>query len=940
MAAWMLLTTASSGHWQQFAVREMLTRFAYAMGLFTCAFISSFCIIFSNKGRMPRKPFAVIASVVGVFIFLSFYPGAILKEFIWSEAGVVELHGPFRLPCYAAIMGVFFYAFMYVRKRYEEAEFDEEKYQLRLLGVGIFTPAIISIASLTVLPPFVGTSPLQMSIGPISTVVFILLAGYATLKQGHFIEVDLALGHVFESISVGVCVTRADGRILKHNRRLVEMLDYEGRLAGSSLVHLFDFLGANMEERVSILQTWLDKEEPDSIEITLSGLRNKAFELSAGPLSDGKGKMVGKVILFYDITERRLLREEIHRSEEKYRTLVENADDIIYTVDLRGNFTFFNNRAAEKITGYKVEELLGKNFRETILPGEEEHALNHAKEAYKGTPQRYETRVFHKAGKVVTLWNFLSPIVKDGNVVGFSNVARDITETKELEQQLRESEVKYRTLVEESENVVFIFQNGCLRFINRHGLEISGYSEEELCSADFDLTRLIHPDDRIYMAEAASMLAKEQAEHVRAEMRFVSRHAEVYDCIMTATSLTYRGASAIMGVMVDITEKKKLHGQLVQSEKLASIGQFVSGVAHELNNPLAAIMGYSQLFCENENIPPKDRAAARKVFESSIRCKKIIQNLLSFARKQEIEKIGLDINEILERAIGLREYNLESHNINVMRDYASDLKPVAADPQHLQSVFLNLINNASDAMYESNGKGVLRIATRMEDDKIIVELIDNGPGIPHEFQDKVFDPFFTSKEVGQGTGLGLSISYGIIREHGGELVLDKTYSEGTRFIVNLPAAESGQAEEPHAAPASRESIGVARPKVLVVDDEETILELSVDILSDKGYDVDTALNGEVARDMIESNSYDLVIADIRMPGELSGIDLFYWAKQNVSGLEDRFVFATGDLVADETQKFLSETKRPCLSKPFEMSEYLNTVRTTIAASHGINRVLP
>jgi PAS domain S-box-containing protein len=916
--------------------RETLTRFAYAFGMFASAAIAVFFVVFSNKGKMPPKEFAVILVMSLPFILLSFYPGAIHKGFVQSDAGITELNGPLRGFFYAAIVAIFLYAFIHVRRRYIEADLDDERFQIRLLAIGIFTPAITSIVSLSVLPIFIGNSPLQMSIGPISTVIFILLAGYATLKQNHFIEVDLASDHVFESISVGVCVTRTDGLILKHNRRLIEVLDYQGKLAGRRLSYLADFLEPNTDTKVTILRKWLQEETSNSIEITLSGLRNKVLELSVSPLSDSRGKTVGKVILFHDITERKQLKEEIHASEEKYRSLVENADDIIYTVDLEGNFTFFNNRASETITGYKVEDFLGINFREIIVPGEEEHVLRHGQKAYEGKPQRYEVKVFHKSGKILTLWHSLSPMVKDGKVVGFSIVARDITETKELEQQLKESEEKYRALVEESENIVYIIQDGRLRFVNRHGIETSGYSEAELCSADFSLGGLIHPDDHADVAEAFSAISDKQADHVRLEARFVNRHQKVYDCIMTATSLAYKGKPAIMGVMVDITEKKQLQRQLIQSEKLASIGQLVSGVAHELNNPLAAIMGYSQLFSESEDISPKDRRAARKVFESSIRCKDIIQNLLSFARKREIEQIGLDVNEILERAIELREYNLKSHHIEVLRDYEDGLKPVAADPQQLQSVFLNLINNASDAMYESAGKGILRIASRMDDDKIMVEFIDNGPGIPSEFQDKVFDPFFTSKEVGQGTGLGLSISYGIIKEHGGELILDTAYDRGTRFTVKLPASEGGQEKKSQADRASREGALLAGPKVLVVDDEETILELSVDILENKGYDVDTALNGEVARDMIESNSYDLVIADIRMPGALSGIDLFYWVKKNVPGFEERIVFATGDLVADETQKFLSETKRPCLSKPFEMSEYLDTVRAAIAASHGVN----
>jgi len=935
MALWIVLTSASSTPWQDLELRAFLTRLAYAAGMLTTAFVTAFCVVFASKGAPPRRPMALIALTCGFFLVLSFVPGTVEKGFRVSAAGAVEVHGPFRIPYYIALAVLFGYGIRHLYRRHVAVKFDEEKHQLRILGAGIFVPAFISLTSFVILPYFVGASLFQSSIGPISTVILIVLAGYATLRQGRFIEVDLALAYVFDSIEVGICVTQLDGRIVRHNKRFTELLEYPGKLAGYLLDDLADFLGPNMEERASRLRAWLKEKQPDSIEITLSGLRNKTLELTAGPLTNNWGKPVGKVLLFRDITEKKTLKEELRASEEKYRTLVENADDIIYTLDLEGNFTFFNDKASQRITGHKAEEWLGRNFRELVVPGEEEHILECAREAAnKGTPQRFEAKILHKTGKALTLWNCLTPIIRDGKPVGYSVIARDITETKELEQKLKESEEKYRTLVEEAENIVYIIQDGRLRFVNGPGVEFGGYTEEELYSDGFDLLQLIHPDDHVAVATAMAVLAERRSAHQRLEARFVSKRGEVYDFILTGASLTYRGKPAIMGVLVDITEKKKLQGQLIQSEKLASIGQLVSGVAHELNNPLAAIMGYAQLFSENEALPPKERESAQKMFESSERCKKIIQNLLSFARRQEIHKTTLEVNEILDRAVELREYNLRSHDIEIRRRYQTDLKTVVGDPHHLQSVFLNIINNASDAMRNGNGKGILKIATRLENNSVVVEFADNGPGIPPEFRDKVFDPFFTTKEVGKGTGLGLSISYGIIKEHGGELFLDRSYDGGSKFMIKLPVGQVPEEEKPAVETALVEQARNSQPRILVVDDEETILDLSVDILAGKGYQVETALTGEIAKEMLESNCYDLVIADIRMPGVLSGIDLFQWAKRHKPGMEERIVFATGDIVADETRKFLSETRRPCLSKPFEMSEYLSTIQKALGIDSG------
>lgn len=232
-------------------------------------------------------------------------------------------------------------------------------------------------------------------------------------------------------------------------------------------------------------------------------------------------------------------------------------------------------------------------------------------------------------------------------------------------------------------------------------------------------------------------------------------------------------------------------------------------------------------------------------------------------------------------------------------------------------------------MYDKNGRGVLKIGTRLKGSDIFVDFTDDGPGVPPEIQDKIFDPFFTTKEVGKGGGLGLSISYGVIREHGGELFLDKSYDKGSRFVVRLPVVRSAQETETVNNNAPAVCAFKTKPKVLVVDDEPTILDLSVDILTNEGYHVETAHSGAEAKRLIESNPYDLVITDVRMPGALSGIDLYYWAKEAKPRIADRIIFMTGDIVADETQKFLRETRKPYLSKPFEISKYLGAIEKVL-----------
>jgi two-component system NtrC family sensor kinase len=248
----------------------------------------------------------------------------------------------------------------------------------------------------------------------------------------------------------------------------------------------------------------------------------------------------------------------------------------------------------------------------------------------------------------------------------------------------------------------------------------------------------------------------------------------------------------IIGVVLvfrDVSERRQMQEQLVQSDKLAALGQLVSGVAHELNNPLTAVMGYTELILMRNQLDIELREQLTFVHQESERTRRIVQNLLSFARQHKPMRTFVNINDILERTLGLRNYELRSRDISVIREY-SELPGVFADSHQLQQVFLNIIINAEQEMDQVSSLGQLRIKTEMsannEAAAVLITVEDNGPGIAPDHLGKVFDPFFTTKDVGKGTGLGLSISYGIIKEHGGTIRVESPYGGGARFIIELP----------------------------------------------------------------------------------------------------------------------------------------------------------
>jgi two-component system NtrC family sensor kinase len=236
----------------------------------------------------------------------------------------------------------------------------------------------------------------------------------------------------------------------------------------------------------------------------------------------------------------------------------------------------------------------------------------------------------------------------------------------------------------------------------------------------------------------------------------------------------------------DITEQKRLREQLVQSEKMAAVGQLVSGVAHELNNPLAGVMGYAQLLLMQNDLNDKTQNYLNKISKEADRAKNIVNNLLTFARKHKPEKKYLDINTVLEQTIVLRAYDLKVSSIQVHKDFDAQLPKTMADFYQLQQVFLNIFNNAQQAILESKGKGEIKITSQKLGEMIQIAFEDNGPGIPEENLNKIFEPFFTTKEVGRGTGLGLSISYGIIQQHSGKIYARSTLGQGATFIIELP----------------------------------------------------------------------------------------------------------------------------------------------------------
>ncbi|HKQ36453.1 MAG TPA: ATP-binding protein [Verrucomicrobiae bacterium] len=384
-----------------------------------------------------------------------------------------------------------------------------------------------------------------------------------------------------------------------------------------------------------------------------------------------------------------------------------------------------------------------------------------------------------------------------------------------------------------------------------------------------------------------------------------------------------------------IARLKKMQAQLVQSEKLAGIGEFVAGVTHELNNPLTSVIGFAELL-QNTELEAGQKRHLDFIVKSARRCQKIVQSLLSFARQHKPERKLVNVHDLVEAALEILAYQMRTSNIKVTTRFDPALVKVMGDPHQLQQVFLNIINNARQAIEEFRKQGELDISTSTVNGKVRIEIKDNGPGITEENLKRIFDPFFTTKQVGKGTGLGLSLCYGIIQEHTGTIVATSKVGEGTTFTIEIPAAPANAApsKQTEFAMKAAGNFNGRGKRVLVVDDEEAILALVRDALGQTGVELDMARDGETALKQMRLNTYDATICDWRMPG-MNGQQVYEQLRSFDLRAAERMIFVTGDVVNEKTQSFIKERGNLALGKPFTLNEIRDAVRQVIESGTAI-----
>lgn len=697
------------------------------------------------------------------------------------------------------------------------------------------------------------------------------------------------------------------------------------------------------------------------------------FLASNSDFHDPSGLRLGTIHTLKDISEHR-------RAEEQFRNLFENVQEGIFISTPDGHFLDFN-AAFLRMTGYEErEQLLRADIPSLYANPDDRERLKRLLRDH-GTVENFEFQLRQCDGalRTVTESSFATRDAT-GNVVSYQGFVIDITDRKQAEQMLRRRnhELLVLNLIGETLGQSLPLDQLLARALRQlvelfaldvgslYLLDESTRSLDRIAAVGFrshyasEFPRTVVPQsllDQILQVRASILSTRSLTlpaifEDVQAQENIQVSNLvvlwsknRILGGLVVASRTVREFSSAELNLLTAVASQiaaaiersqlfeetrrayenlRQTQEQLLQSEKMAAVGQLISGVAHELNNPLTAILGYSQLLAGSEHVTPRGGEFVDKLYKQAQRTHRIVQNLLSFARPHRPERSAVQINQVIEDTLTLREYDLRLNNIVVHFERSAALPLTSADAHQLQQVFLNILNNAVDAVLENGARGQIWIRTSAFDGRIRIEFTDNGPGVKDPL--RVFDPFYTTKAVGKGTGLGLSICYGIIREHAGDIEVRNSPPRGASFTVSLPVAPVLLAGSTSLS-SSDDSVSCGR--ILLVDDEESVLDLEREILERHCESIKTAMNGTEAIEILKDLSVDVVVTDLKMPGEVTGIELYRWIAENRPDLASRVIFTMSDARPEEVRALVEESGCVCVQKPFSIEEFLATVRAAV-----------
>lgn len=631
-----------------------------------------------------------------------------------------------------------------------------------------------------------------------------------------------------------------------------------------------------------------------------------------------------------------------------FEALLDSIPNRIYYVDAGGRFRYANKEYV-KFSGRELSYLIGKTGAEAFRPETWAVLEPLGKRALAGEIVRWEGWLTFDSGLRYTQRIYRPHRTGNGKIAGFFVFVRDLTEQKNYQRDLetsleltRESEGLKAAIIDSAlDSVIVIDEDARVVSFNPMAERTFGYVEREIIGRP--IGELIVPPDlraqhdagmRRYLATGhANVLGR------RVEISAMRADGSIFPVELAITEVNARSKRLFTAYLRDLTEQRAATAEierqreaLHQSEKLAALGSMLAGVAHELNNPLAVVIGQSLMLEEDASAkalgPIREKIAERagKIKRAAERCARIVRTFLMMARQQKAQRQEVALDQLVTDAIELLNYGLRTSGIEVQCDFDQSLPAITADSDQVHQVLVNLLINAQQALNDTPLPRRINVTVRHDADRheVVATVSDNGPGVPAGVSSRIFDPFFTTKPIGMGTGVGLAVSRGVVEAHGGRLTLLDHGSVGATFELRLPVGDgSGVSATNAEAERHQEFAQTKHRRMLIIDDEPEIAAMLQEILLRDGFVSDIAGSGSEARAFVTqcvgSDGYDAILCDLRM-GDEDGPTFFRWLQQARPEMVNRLAFVTGDTLSAGASHFISECRRPVIDKPFVPSE--------------------
>ncbi len=703
----------------------------------------------------------------------------------------------------------------------------------------------------------------------------------------------------------------------------------------------YDVLPESEKQRFLEHLSRLTPEEPAaSIELmgTLPGGPPLWSAWTDRGIFDDEGRLIEIQSVGRDITQLVIAEQARQETERLRQTVLEAALDGYVGIDHEGAVIEFN-AAAETIFGYRRDEVLGRRMVDLIVPEDLRRKHNEAFERHLATGEskllgrRIEVPAQRSDGSIFPI----ELVIVRGTAAEkpvFIAYLRDLTEQKKAAAALAEREAQFRAIAEGVPLPIIIsaLDEPEVFFVNETAQRLLGLQVGQARQQVLAVWKT--PEHRV---ELARRLERERIVDAF-ETTFIRFDGAEMQALVSARRVEYDGRPAVLAAVTDISRQREAEAEIAQqrealhqSEKLTALGSLLAGVAHELNNPLSVVVGYSSMLRELTD-DPAITGRAERIHAAAERCSRIVRTFLAMARKRPPSRGAVKLDEVAKAAVELAAYGLRSAGIEVALELEPDLPKIWGDEDQLHQVVTNLVINAQQAMVMTDGPRRLRLSTRSAGDLVEIAVEDSGPGMPEEVRARIFEPFFTTKTSGVGTGVGLSVCKAIVTAHEGHIEVESAPGEGTRIVVRLPAGlprdVDDDAEDEPAGETPRWSANV-----LVIDDEPDIAAMVCEMLRRDGHVVAIAKDAESALRMIERADVDLVVSDLRMPG-LDGPGLYRAIRETRPELIERLLFITGDVLAPDIDRFLAETGAVVVEKPLDPGLFRRVVAGRLAEMEG------